>query len=45
MYRPGFKPAAQYGSRRTWSVKRVTPLDGVTKSDLQGAQIALIIGG
>ena len=44
MYRPGFKPAA-VRLAKDMKVKHVTPLDGVTKRDLQGAQIALIIGG
>jgi hypothetical protein len=44
MFRPGFKPAAQRLAK-DMNVKRVTPLDGITKGDLQGAQIALIIGG
>ena len=44
MFRPGFKPAAQRLAK-DMGVKAVTPLDGITKSDLQGAQLALIIGG
>jgi hypothetical protein len=44
MYRPGFKPAAGRLAK-DMHVKRVSPLDGVTKGDLQGAQVALIIGG
>ncbi|HEY7004413.1 MAG TPA: LytR C-terminal domain-containing protein [Gaiellaceae bacterium] len=44
MFRPGFKPAAQRLAKDV-GVKRVSPLDGITKGDLQGAQIALIIGG
>jgi hypothetical protein len=44
MFRPGFKPAA-VRLAKDMHVKRVTPLDGVTKGDLQGAQLALIIGG
>jgi LytR cell envelope-related transcriptional attenuator len=44
MFRPGFKAAA-LRLAKDMDVKRVTPLDGVTKGDLQGAQLALIIGG
>jgi apolipoprotein N-acyltransferase len=44
MFRPGLKPAAQRLAK-DMGVKAVTPLDGITKSDLQGAQLALIIGG
>jgi len=44
MFRPGFKPAAQRLAK-DMGVKVVTPLDGITKGDLQGAQLALIIGG
>jgi Na+-transporting methylmalonyl-CoA/oxaloacetate decarboxylase gamma subunit len=44
MFRPGFKPAAQRLAK-DMGVKAVTPLDGITRGDLQGAQLALIIGG
>jgi LytR cell envelope-related transcriptional attenuator len=44
MFRPGFKPAAQRLAK-DMGVKAVTPLDGITKGSLQGAQLALIIGG
>ena len=44
MFRPGFKPAAQRLAK-DMGVKAVIPLDGITKGDLQGAQLALIIGG
>jgi len=44
MFRPGFKPAAKRLAEDL-NVKRVTPLDGLTKGDLQGAQLALVIGG
>jgi len=44
MFRPGFKAAAlRLG--QDMKIKHVTPLDGITKRDLQGAQLALIIGG
>jgi apolipoprotein N-acyltransferase len=44
MFRPGFKPSAQRLAK-DMGVKAVSPLDGITKGDLQGAQLALIIGG
>ena len=44
MFRPGFKPAAQRLAK-DMGVKAVSPLDGISKGDLQGAQLALIIGG
>jgi hypothetical protein len=44
MFRPGFKPAAKRLAK-DMGVKAVSPLDGITKGDLQGAQLALIIGG
>jgi hypothetical protein len=44
MFRPGFKPAAQRLAK-DMGVKAVTPLEGMTNSYLQGAQLALIIGG
>jgi len=44
MFRPGLKTAAQRLAK-DMGVKAVTPLDGITKSDLQCAQLALIIGG
>ena len=44
MFRPKFRPAAQRLAK-DMGVKGVTPLDGITKGDLQGAQLALIIGG
>jgi LytR cell envelope-related transcriptional attenuator len=44
MFRPGYKAAATRLAK-DMSVKRVTPLDGMQKGDLQGAQLALIIGG
>jgi LytR cell envelope-related transcriptional attenuator len=44
MFRPGFKPAAKRLAD-DMNVEGVTPLDGLTKGDLQGAQLALVIGG
>jgi len=44
MFRPRYKPAAQRLAKDI-GIKRVIPLDGITKGDLQGAQLALIIGG
>jgi hypothetical protein len=44
MYRPGFKgEALRLG--RDLHVRRVTPLDGLTRRDLQGAHLAFVIGG
>jgi hypothetical protein len=44
MYRPGFKPEA-VRLARDLHVRRAVPLDGLTRRDLQGAHLALIIGG
>jgi LytR cell envelope-related transcriptional attenuator len=44
MYRPGFEGEARRLARDL-RVRRVSPLDGIRKRDLQGAHIALIIGG
>jgi hypothetical protein len=44
MYRPGREGEAQRLARDL-KVKRVAPLDGVRIADLQGAHVALIIGG
>ena len=44
MYRPGFEGEARRLARDI-GIRRVSPLDGIRKRDLQGAHIALIIGG
>jgi hypothetical protein len=44
MYRPGFEGEARRLARDL-GVRRVSPLDGIRRRDLQGAHIALIIGG
>ena len=44
MYRPGREGEARRLARDL-KVKRVAPLDGVRIADLQGAHVALIIGG
>lgn len=44
MFRPGYKTAAVRLSK-DMGIKRVSPLDGITRGNLQGAQLALIIGG
>jgi LytR cell envelope-related transcriptional attenuator len=44
MFRPGFEGEANRLAKDL-KVKRVAPLDGVRKSDLQGAHIAYIVGG
>ena len=44
MFRAGYKgEAIRLG--KDLHVRRVAPLDGITKRDLQGAHVALIIGG
>ena len=44
MYRPAFEGEARRLARDI-GVRRVSPLDGIRRRDLQGAHIALIIGG
>jgi hypothetical protein len=44
MFRPGFKSEAQRLARDL-GLKRVGPLDGVRIRDLQGAHVALVVGG
>jgi hypothetical protein len=44
MYRPGFEAEARRLAREI-GVRRVSPLDGIRRRDLQGAHIALIVGG
>ena len=44
MYRPGLKGEA-IRLAHDLHLRRVTPLDGLTRRDLQGAHLALIIGG
>ena len=44
MYRPGFKGEANRLGRDL-RIRRVTPLDGMTIRDLQGAHVALVVGG
>ncbi len=44
MYRPGFEGEARRLARDI-GVRRVSPLDGIRRRDLQGAHIALILGG
>jgi hypothetical protein len=44
MFRPGFKTEAQRLARDL-GLKRVGPLDGVRARDLQGAHVALVVGG
>jgi pyruvate/2-oxoglutarate dehydrogenase complex dihydrolipoamide acyltransferase (E2) component len=43
MFRPGHKAEAQRLAS-DFGVKRVSPLDGVTRTQLQGAHVALIVG-
>jgi hypothetical protein len=44
MYRPGFEREARRLAADA-GIRRVAPLDGMSKRDLQGAHLALIIGG
>jgi hypothetical protein len=44
MYRPGFEGEARRLARDL-GIKRVAPLDGLRASELQGAHLALIVGG
>jgi hypothetical protein len=44
MFRPGFQREAQRLGADI-GIRRVAPLDGISKRDLQGAHLALIIGG
>jgi len=43
MYRPGYEAEAKRLAKDV-DVRRVVPLDGMRKSELQGAHVALIIG-
>jgi hypothetical protein len=44
MYRPGFEGEAKRLGREL-GVRRVAPLDGMRIRDLQGAHVALVVGG
>lgn len=44
MFRPGFKAEA-LRLAKDMDFRRVAPLDGISRVDLQGAHLALIIGG
>ena len=44
MYRPGFEGEAKRLGREL-RVRRVVPLDGIRIRDLQGAHLALVVGG
>jgi hypothetical protein len=44
MYRVGFDREAQRLAREI-GIRRVAPLDGIRRRDLQGAHLALVIGG
>lgn len=43
MYRPGYKPEALRLAKDT-GIRVVTPLDGLTQTDLLGAHLALVVG-
>ena len=44
MYRPGYEAEARRLAKDV-NIRRVVPLDGMRKGELQGAHVALIIGG
>jgi LytR cell envelope-related transcriptional attenuator len=44
MFRPGYRQEAERLGTDV-KIRRVVPLDGISKGDLQGAHVALIIGG
>ena len=44
MYRPGYEAEARRLAKDV-DIRRVVPLDGMRKGELQGAHVALIIGG
>jgi hypothetical protein len=44
MFRPGFEREARRLAADS-GIRRVAPLDGISKRDLQGAHLALIVGG
>ena len=44
MYRPGFAREAKRLAR-DFRITTVTPLDGLKRRDLQGAHVAMIVGG
>ncbi len=44
MFRPGYRPEAERLSK-DFGIGRVTPLDGLSASDLEGAHVVLIVGG
>jgi len=44
MYRPGFKGEARRLAKEL-GIRRVGPLDGLRVRDLQGAHVALVVGG
>jgi LytR cell envelope-related transcriptional attenuator len=44
MFRPGYRREAERLGT-DMKIRRVVPLDGISKGDLQGAHVALIIGG
>jgi hypothetical protein len=44
MYRPGFEGEAKRLGRDL-RIRHVTPLDGMRIRDLQGAHVALVVGG
>lgn len=43
MFRPGYRGEAERLAR-DFRIRRVAPLDGLTRADLQGAHVALVVG-
>jgi hypothetical protein len=43
MYRPGFKPEARRLAKEI-GVRAVSPLDGLSRKDLLGAHLAIVLG-
>ncbi len=44
MYRPGYKPEARRLAKEM-GITAVTPLDGISRKDLLGAHLAVVLGG
>ena len=44
MYRPGYKREAQRLAK-DFGIRRIVPLDGMRPAELQGAHVALVVGG
>jgi hypothetical protein len=44
MFRPGYKPEARRLAKEI-GIRAVTPLDGLSRKDLLGAHLAIVLGG